>query len=169
MAIRDNFSADEWKTLLGGPALAAAAVVAASPGGTLGEMYGTLAGLREGMANANSDLVNGLLAISDDEAKQMGSLPPLPTEPAAARATALTRVQAAATLASEKAASGAIPASEAVAYKQFLYEVADRVANSGKEGAFLGLFGGVKVNDAERAVLGELAGLLGVTPPTPSA
>jgi hypothetical protein len=46
--------------------------------------------------------------------------------------------------------------------KDWLYAVAERTAEAGKEGGFLG-FGGVAVSDAERATLLEIHAALGST------
>jgi hypothetical protein len=60
--------------------------------------------------------------------------------------------------------AGATP-DEASAYRAWLLEIATAVAQAGKEDqGFLGR-GGVLVNDAERAALAELAGLLGLEAP----
>jgi tellurite resistance protein len=60
---------------------------------------------------------------------------------------------------------GATP-DEASAYRVWLLGIATSVAQAGKEDqGFLGR-GGVMVNDAERAALAELAGLLGLEAPT---
>jgi hypothetical protein len=51
---------------------------------------------------------------------------------------------------------------DAPGMKQWLYMLATETANAAKEGDFMGI-GGERVNEAERAALAELAGLLGVT------
>ena len=54
---------------------------------------------------------------------------------------------------------------EATAYRAWLMGIATAVAKAGKEDqGFLGR-GGVLVNDAERAALAELAGMLGLEAP----
>ena len=50
--------------------------------------------------------------------------------------------------------------SEAKAFKDWLNQIANLVAEAGVEGGFLG-FGGVKVSDAERATLAEISTALG--------
>jgi len=49
---------------------------------------------------------------------------------------------------------------EAAAFKSWLLSVAQKSAEAGKEGGFLG-FGGVAVSDAEKATLAEIAAALG--------
>ena len=50
--------------------------------------------------------------------------------------------------------------SDAAAYKAWLLQIANNVAEASKEGGFLG-FGGVDVSDAEKATLTEIAAALG--------
>jgi hypothetical protein len=58
---------------------------------------------------------------------------------------------------------------EAAGYKGWLYRIAVTVAQAGKEDqGFLG-FGGVQVNDAERAALSAIAEVLGVEAAAPGA
>ena len=52
------------------------------------------------------------------------------------------------------------PAEDAAAFKTWLKEVAQKAAEAGTEGGFLG-FGGVAVSDAEKATLSEIARALG--------
>jgi hypothetical protein len=47
------------------------------------------------------------------------------------------------------------------AFKQFLYDTAQKAAEAGKEGGFLG-FGGTAVSDLERQALADLASALGL-------
>ena len=55
------------------------------------------------------------------------------------------------------------PADEATGYKRWLVQVADVTANGAVEDrGFLG-FGGVQVNDAERAAIADVSRLLGLT------
>jgi hypothetical protein len=49
--------------------------------------------------------------------------------------------------------------SDAAAYKAWLLQIANNVAEASKEGGFLG-FGGVVVSDAEKATLSEIAAAL---------
>jgi hypothetical protein len=52
-------------------------------------------------------------------------------------------------------------ADDAKAYADFLMNLGNRVANAAKEGDFLG-FGGERVSEGERVLLGELGEALGV-------
>ena len=55
---------------------------------------------------------------------------------------------------------GKVPAEQAAGFKSWLVAIADKVANAGKEGGFLG-FGGERVSAAESAAIKELASTLG--------
>src|SRR5215208_5764452 len=52
---------------------------------------------------------------------------------------------------------------DAAGFKAWLRDVAQKAAEAGNEGGFLG-FGGVAVSDAERATLAEISTALGSTP-----
>ncbi len=56
---------------------------------------------------------------------------------------------------------GKVPAEQAAEFKRWLVTIADKVANAGKEGGFLG-FGGERVSAAESTAIQELASTLGV-------
>jgi len=51
---------------------------------------------------------------------------------------------------------------DATAFKGWLREISQHVAEASKEGGFLG-FGGVLVSDAEKAPLTEISNALGLT------
>ena len=67
-----------------------------------------------------------------------------------------------AALAELRTISGVVDAKapdDAVAFKDWLREVAQKAAEAGTEGGFLG-FGGVAVSDAEKATLAEISAAL---------
>ena len=82
MAVKTNFSSDEWKTVLEAPVLAGFAITAADPSG----IFGTL---KEGWANARK-LATAKTSASDELSK---SLPKIssPQKVALARMTAWRR------------------------------------------------------------------------------
>jgi hypothetical protein len=55
---------------------------------------------------------------------------------------------------------------DALAFKKWLQDIAQKAAETAKEGGFLG-FGGVAVSDAEKATLAEISAALGNTSPRP--
>lgn len=76
--------------------------------------------------------------------------------PEQARQTFLGSIEAAATLVESKL--GAETAGE---FKQLLYQVAEKTAQAGKEGGFLG-FGGIPVSSTEEAALADIKATLGL-------
>jgi hypothetical protein len=163
MAIKTNFSADEWKIVLEAPVLAGFALTAADPSG----LFGTL---KEGWANAK-ELVAAKTSASDELIKSVAE--DLFTSEGRSGAhdhmmevlkgakreelkdRALGELKRAVALVDARA-----PA-DAAAFRQWLSHIAQIVAEAGSEGGFLG-FGGVQVSDKEKATLDELHTALGV-------
>jgi hypothetical protein len=154
-----DYTAEEWELIMRAPFMAAMAVVASSPSRPIGfvkEMFAVGGALQavteEGSPNA---LVSALVA--DVKA---GHRPAAPTESirdgSEAKALGLKACQDVSALLAHKA-----PGPEAEGFKRWLLSTAQRVAEAAKEGGFLGI-GGVRVSEAETAVLAELAGALGV-------
>jgi hypothetical protein len=161
MAGKADFTPEEWALLAKGPMMAALVVVAASPNGPFGiikEMVAVGKLIAETKAKGGSDaLVNAL--VSDITTRE-GLEQAKPTEiqgkkPEEAKAYALEQLKKAAALVEQKA-----PA-DAAGFKQWLQEVATRVANASKEGGFLG-FGGTLVSEQEQQALAATASALGV-------
>jgi hypothetical protein len=162
VATKANFTAEEWGRVLASPMIAGMAITAADPSGVWGL-------LKEGMAGgwalveARSDAqANALVkSVAEDFATSEGR--------AAARAVmqakfssakldglkdaALTELRAIASILATKGPE------DAPAFKAWLQAVAQRAAEAGNEGGFLG-FGGVAVSDAEKATLGEISAAL---------
>ena len=163
MAGKTDFTPEEWARLAASPMVAAMAITAADPSGLWGL-------LKEAMSS-------GWVLM---EAKQDASANPLAkaiaddiTDPATKTATrdrlqaqfkglqvqdiknsAITELRAVASLVDAKAPG------DAAGFKTWLQHVAQKAAEAGNEGGFLG-FGGVQVSDAEKATLSEIAGALG--------
>ncbi|MBZ9753367.1 hypothetical protein K7W42_21260 [Deinococcus sp. HMF7604] len=165
MSIKDNFSSEEWTTVMNGPGRAGAAVVAASPSGITGllaEGRALAQAVRAGLsAPGRTPLLEAMAADLLGPAPERTARPEPATSMDDARDQSLQGVRQAAWLVSAKTSP-----EDAAAYRHLLLKVADEVANAAKEGGFLGI-GGEQVNDRERAVLDELRRLLG-TEPAPS-
>jgi hypothetical protein len=162
MADKSNFAPDEWKLLLESVMMASIAVTAAEPHGLWGLLQESFAGGTE-LAKAKMDpgansLVKAVVAdfgtaegrsIARDGLKEKltGSTPP------AIKTQCIDTLRQVGTLVDAKA-----PADSA-AFKGWLRQISQHVAEAAKEGGFLG-FGGVAVSDAEKATLAEITSAL---------
>jgi len=167
MASRSDFTPEEWAQVERSPMMASIAVVAASPSGPFGvlkEVFAVAKLIAESKAKGGaSPLVDAVVAdITTKEGMERAK----PTDlkgmsPEQARAHAMDALKRVAELVDRKA-----PA-DAPAFKQWLQDVALRVANAAKEGGFLGI-GGTLVSKGEQAALEQLSQMLGVSVPDTS-
>ena len=162
MVDKSSFTPDEWKLLLESIMAASIAITAAEPGGLWGLLKESFAGGSE-LAKAKMDPKADALikAVVEDfgtgegrsvtrdglNAKLKGSKPPEIKE----KCVDILR-QAAAVV--DAKASG-----DAAAFKGWLRQISQHVAEASKEGGFLGI-GGVAVSEAEKATLAEISGAL---------
>lgn len=161
MAGKADFTPEEWSQLLKAPFMTALVVVAASPSGPIGvvkEMFSVAKLVAETKAKGGgSPLVSAVVAeLTTREGMEQAK----PTEiqglkPDEARARALAECRKAAALVDRKAAG------DAAAFKGWLQEVAQRVAQASREGGFLGI-GGTLVSDEEQAALRDTAAAFGL-------
>lgn len=162
MTLKDNFDAADWARIVAAPMLAGVAVTAADPGGLWGavrESAAAAGALRQGREDAGgSGLVSEIVtAYESSEGRDMArdaikalSKGRKPAEIVDAAVTELGDVSA---LVAAKAPEAAAP------FRAWLKEVAEKVAEAGTEGGFLG-FGGVKVSDAEKATIDRISDVL---------
>lgn len=164
MATKANFTAEEWARLLSSSMVAGMAITAADPSGVWGLIKEGMAGgwaLLEARQNAQANAL--VRAVAEDFATPEGRT--------AARTALQSRFKGGAqvsalkdtALAELRTISGVIDAKapeDAVAFKAWLQQVAQKAAEAGTEGGFLG-FGGVAVSDAEKATLSEISAVLG--------
>ena len=161
MTVRDSFSAEEWGRVVGAPMLAGMAVTAADPGGLWGAVKESAASARGVIAakgSPNPLIAEIAAAFETSEGRDLargalkdqlrGKSPPEMTE------AALAELGAVAALVAAKAPE------TAAGFRDWLREIAQKVAEAGTEGGFLG-FGGVKVSDTERATLERIDAALG--------
>jgi hypothetical protein len=158
MATKSNFTADEWKLIVGSPMLAGMAVSLAEPSGIWGLM-------KEGMASGSalldvkkdpgaSELAKSLLADMETSDGRSSARDGLKSElTGKSIAEIKQRVMASLTRVGQILDSKA--PEDATAFKTWLKHIAEKVAEASNEGGFLG-FGGVKVTDAERASIDEV-------------
>ena len=162
MADKSNFTADEWKLLLEGVTMAGIAVSAADPSGLWGLLKESFASGTE-LAKAKMDpkanpLVKAVVAdfesaegrtIARDGLKE--KLKGL--KPADIPAKCIETLRQVAAVVDTKA-----PA-DAAAFKDWLRQISQHVAEAATEGGLLGI-GGVQVSDAEKATLKEISSAL---------
>jgi hypothetical protein len=163
MAGKANFTADEWSRVLASPMVAGAAITAADPSGLWGLMKEAMAG-GWALLQAKQDTSANALAKAVAEDFANGNAGTLARErvqaifkdprPADLKARAVEELRSVASLLNAK-----VP-QEAGAFKGWLRDVAQKTAEAGNEGGFLG-FGGVTVSDAEKATLAEISAALG--------
>lgn len=158
-ATKNDFSAENWQGIVALPVEVSMVISLASP--AMGDMF------KESMALANkvTDIakdpnVTGLLAeigAAYQEKETLKKSQPYLDKSSveAAKAKLLETVRAKVAILDETAGADARPV------KEWLYRVAVATAEAAKEGDFLGI-GGVRVNDAEKAALAELAAILQV-------
>jgi hypothetical protein len=163
MAVKTNFSADEWSAVLEGPVLAGFAITAADPSGifgTLAEGWANAKELAAAKTSASDELIKSVaqdLFTSEGRASAHNGVAALlrGAKPEELKDRALDGLKRVVTLVDAKAPS------DAGAFKHWLSHIAQIVAEAGSEGGFLG-FGGVQVSEKEKATLAEINGVLGV-------
>ncbi len=159
MTDKSNFTPDEWKLLLESVMAASIAVTAAEPSGLWGLLKESFAGGTE-LAKAKMDSGTDALikAVVDDfgtaegrsvtrdglKDKLKGS------KPVEIKDKCIETLREAATVIDTKAPG------DATAFKGWLRQISQHVAEASKEGGFLG-FGGVAVSEAEKATLAEIS------------
>jgi hypothetical protein len=161
MSTKTDFTSEEWETCRNAPYLAAAAVMMAGRSGIFGsikEVFVTAHTLYES-TSSDSPLIK---ALSTPEEVKRGqefvstqvSFRDAAQAPQKLHRLAVEQCQTAIGLLRQKG-----DLAEAERYKHWVLEIAQKVANAAKEGAFFGL-GGERVSEAEQAVLTDLAAAL---------
>ena len=159
MANKASFTPQDWILLLESPMMAGMAVSAAEPSGLFGMLQESFAtgkllvqAKSDTTANelvkavaADFETAEGRKAASEGLKAKLGG-----GQPGDIKANALDALRQAAALVIAKA-----PA-DAAAYKAWLLQISQNVAEAAKEGGFLG-FGGVPVSNAEKATLAEIS------------
>jgi hypothetical protein len=158
MSIKDQFTADEWKSVAHGPFLISTAIGMADPSGPFGMM-------KEGMALAGA-VKHAIQGEAGELAKEVAtdlrhhrpSRSDLVGE--GVRSTDEARTNAVAKLRSVAALVGTKAGADAAAYTSWLAGIAGAVAEAGKEGGFLGI-GGEAVSADEEQAITEIRSALG--------
>jgi hypothetical protein len=148
MTTKAAFNAEDWSVVTNAPFLTAMLVIAADRGGTVRE---SMAISRAYAAAREQDAGELLRAVL--------STPPAIDPATAPRTPEDLRREAPATL---RQAVGILERDatedEVVAYKRFVYSLADAVARAHREGGFLGI-GGTQVSEHEQEALDEIAAI----------
>jgi hypothetical protein len=152
MTEKAEFNAEEWSTILEGPATAGLIVVTAEKGGSIRETIGIAkAYAAAAQENDGPGLLKEIVSAKPEVDKER-----YPTADALHTA-GMERVQEAVGVLEGKAEPG-----EVEAYRQFILKVAETAAKAHKEGGFLGI-GGTEVSEKEQAALDEIASALGLS------
>jgi hypothetical protein len=164
MASKADFTADEWKLVLGSPMLAGMAVTLAEPSGLWGLMQ---EGMASGRALLEAKKDPGALSLVKDIVADMetGDGRTAAREGVNAELTGKTptelKAQVLATLTRVGGILDAKAGADSGPFKAWLKHVSERVAEASTEGGFLG-FGGVKVTEAEKASIADVARALNI-------
>ena len=163
MANKSDFTPEEWTKVLESIMVAGIAVSAADPSslwGTVKEAAATSSSLAAAKRDPNSsELIKAVIA--DFETSEGRSNIQNAMRERFAQAAPAECVQR--SLASLREVSAIVDAkapNEAAAFKAWLRDISQKVAEASVEGSFLG-FGGVRVSDAETATLRDIAKALG--------
>lgn len=169
MANKASFTSDEWARIAASPMVASMAITAADPSGLWSLLKESMAGGWALLAAKQDANANPLVkAVADDiadpatrdavrdafQARFQGS------QFADVKSKAVEELRAVSSILDVKAPE------DAPDFKAWLRDVAQKAAEAGTEGGFLG-FGGVAVSDAEKATLEEISSALGPTAPSP--
>jgi hypothetical protein len=165
MAVKANFTPEEWTRIVTSPMVAGMAITAADPSGLWGLLKEAFAGGQSLLAAKQDASANPLAkAVADDitvpeirtaardrlqdqfKGAQIGDL----------KIRAIEELRAISVLVDTKAPE------DAAGFKAWLQAAAQKAAEAGSEGGFLG-FGGVAVSEAEKATLVEISSALGGT------
>jgi hypothetical protein len=158
MTGKSNFTPDEWKVLLQSVMAAGIAITAAEPSGLWGLLKESFAGGTE-LAKAKTDPgTNALIkAVVDDFSTAEGSAARdalkakfKDSKPAQIKNKCIEVLRETAAIVDAKAPS------DSAAYKRWLQQISQHVAEAANEGGFLGA-GGVPISEAEKATLTEIS------------
>lgn len=162
MVSKNDFAPLEWKKLIQAPLLAGFAVSAADTSSFIGALQESFASAKM-MADAKDETGNYLikeiaaeLMTSNGRADAREGIRTIfqGAQSGDLKERALEALKEIVTIVDTKSPENSIK------FKDWLNKMAVAVAEAGTEGGFLG-FGGVKVSDAEKATLAEIAAILG--------
>jgi hypothetical protein len=150
MTTKAAFNAEEWTMLVSAPALTALLVIAADKGGTVRETLAMSKAYAAAREQEHGPLLKEILATPP-------SVGPAPRNADDLRREAPAMLRRAIAILERLATDD-----EVVAYKRFVFGVADAVARAHREGGFLGI-GGTEISEHEQAALDEIAAIFDTT------
>ena len=162
MANKNDFTPEEWTKVLESIIAAGIAVSAVDPSGLWGTLKEAAAGTPALAAAKRDPNSNELIkaAVADFERSADGSILAMRERFAQAEPTECVQ-RSLASLREVSAIVDAKAPEEAAAFKTWLRQISQKVAEAAVEGSFLG-FGGVRVSDAETATLRDISKALGM-------
>jgi len=162
MADKSSFTSDEWKTLLESVMAAGLAVTAAEPHGIWGRLQESFAS-GKALAKAKMDTAANPLvkAVVEDFATSEGRSTSRDglQEQLSGKKPAELKTACIEILGKVDGILSAKAPTDAAAFKTWLRQISQSVAEAATEGGFLGI-GGVLVSDAEKATLAEISSAL---------
>jgi hypothetical protein len=165
MASKTDFTTEEWSQVLGSVMLAGAAITLADPSGLIGLTKEGFASGSALVAAKTDPKANALIksVVSDFETSEgrAAARGMLQSNLAGKQASEMKGIVLQA-LGQSAALVDAKAPEDAAAFKAWLGQISERVANAASEGGFMG-FGGVQVSDAEKATLDEVSKALRLT------
>ena len=162
MTDKSNFTPDEWKLLLESVTMAGIAITAAEPSGLWGVLKESFAGgtmLAQAKMDHNANpLIKAVIAEFDTAQGRSAARDGLKeklagSKPADIKAKSIETLRQAGAVVDAKAPG------DAAAFKGWLRQISQHVAEAAKEGGFLGI-GGVPVSEREKATLTEISSAL---------
>jgi hypothetical protein len=148
MTTKASFNAEEWALVTTAPALAGLFVAASEPGGQLRESVALSRAYAEARSKQPGELLEAILTTAPSLGPQDA-----PRTPEEIRDRALADLRRAVRTLDRLARD-----EELVAYKRFVYALAEEVAHAHREGGFLGI-GGKPVSPNEQTALDAIAAI----------
>jgi hypothetical protein len=163
MSNKQDYTPSEWALLIRSFLETVGVVMAASPGGIVGETVATYKALNAlPTLHQGKDLIDALVKSMGDLSKEEQNALQSDTQGIrgydATKAEYLTLLRQTRFLVAQKATPD-----EAAAYKQSILYLAEQVATASKEGGFLGI-GGTRYTEQEQALVKEIETVLGIEP-----
>ena len=158
MSSQADYSPEEWETIVNAPVMAGTLVIISDPAvfGSIKESAAMVKKINEAATTTSTEIIRAVGEAIRAGHKFDKSQMPKEDSVQATMNILVKKCHQAALIVKEKSPEEEEP------FNQYLVEIAKTTAASSKEGGFLGI-GAVRVSDAERAAVDQLAEALGVT------